>query len=183
VGDWILRHLIPGAQDIEDDLLDQWEHPSHEGERARLIMTLLAFQKAANTQVTVLSGDVHVAAHGRIVSIQAAHRHGSHEEQAVMHQVTSSGIVHPPPSALEFAVIEGFGTEGRHHVSDGVYTELVALDSQQARLRVRNFVSVAFDEPQGHRDAGRLWAEWIVEDRRPRAQLVVSPFGRLNVWL
>lgn len=176
IGDWLLRHLIPGVQEIEDDLLDQWEHAAHEGERARLIMTLLSTQKAANTQITILSGDVHVAARGRIVSTAMAHLRGD-ERQAMIHQITSSAIVHVPPTPLEFLAVEGFGTEGRHEVSDGVHTELLDVDAQRARLRARNFAAIAFDPPQAGAQTGRLWAEWVVEDQRPRRQLVIYPGG------
>jgi hypothetical protein len=90
---------LPWRQELEDDLRDQWESPSHQEERARLIMTLLDHAKAAGTRITILSGDVHVGARGRIVSQRPAHLMGE-ESEAIIHQLTSSAIVFPAPSAL-----------------------------------------------------------------------------------
>ena len=47
-----------------DDLKDHWTHDDHEGERLRLLETLFATAKAKQLRVAIVSGDVHVAAHG-----------------------------------------------------------------------------------------------------------------------
>ena len=173
---FVLGSVIPGDQRIEDDLLDQWEHRRHQGERDRLIMTLLDIRKTTGAQVTILSGDVHVAAHGRIVSTHGGHlRKG--ESQVVIHQIISSGIVHPPPSLLLHKGVELFGSKGPSEISDGVFSEMLDMDTQQSRLRARNFATLGFDDPESASDQGRMWVEWVVEDDVRRRQVVVNPAG------
>lgn len=174
---WLLDRL-PGAQGMEDDLVDQWEHGNHAGERARLIMSLLDLHKRSGAQVTILSGDVHVAASGRIVSSLPDHRRGTGpeaEQEAVVMQVTSSAIVNTPPSRSEIFAIEAVGTEGREHVANGVFTELLEVDPGRTRVSLRNFVTIGFDQSHTSGDRARMWVEWVVEDGRKRKQLVVYP--------
>ena len=89
-------------QALEDDLKDHWHSRSHKVERLRLIHRLLQFAEKKETRVTLLSGDVHVGAVGVIESQRA----GSMNNHAnVIHQLTSSGIVHPaPPPLLSYAL-------------------------------------------------------------------------------
>ena len=169
-----MLNLIPGVQAMEDDLLDQWEHGAHSGERARLLMTLLELRKKGNVQVTILSGDVHVASIGRLVSSLPDHVRAA-EAEAIIMQVTSSAIVNRPPGRFELKAIEAIGLEGRGHVANGVFTELLEVDPGHGRIALRNFVTLAFDAPEASGGKGRLWADWIVEDGRKRKQLVIFP--------
>ena len=68
-----------------DDLRDQWMSYAHEREWARVMERLFA----APAPVAVLSGEIHLAAHG------TATRDGK-----VIDQLTASGIAHPPPPAI-----------------------------------------------------------------------------------
>ncbi len=170
--DWILRRLVPGAQEIEDDLLDQWEHPAHHGERDRLILTLLRHQARARCRVTLLSGDVHVGAQARIESGREEHRDRKSGRRGVIEQIISSGIVHPPPGSSERFLIEAAGTEGPFEVADGVVTRLVPVDARNPRIWRRNWLAIGFDFPAPR---PRLWARWIAEGAPVTRQVIVEP--------
>ena len=114
--------IIPGYQDLEDDIRDHWSSWRHRGERSRLIMKLLEFGKVTKSRVTILSGDVHIGARGRIVSRHPDHLYGGTDEIEI-EQITSSGIVYPPPSRGEFLGVLATGTEGVDKISSKVSAE------------------------------------------------------------
>jgi hypothetical protein len=75
------------------------EHPSPAG-AVTAHSPVLAFADSKKCRVAVLSGDVHVGALGMIESTR-----GTAEEPSsqVINQLTSSGIVHPPPCVVLFS--------------------------------------------------------------------------------
>jgi PhoD-like phosphatase len=100
--------ILPGAQDLEDDLHDQWVSYTHQTERLRLIHRLLDYAEATGTRVTILSGDVHVAALGVIESTRRPVRWLNSN---VINQLTSSAIVHPSPPRVVRFFLEQIGVE------------------------------------------------------------------------
>ncbi|MBL9079219.1 MAG: alkaline phosphatase family protein [Planctomycetes bacterium] len=171
---WILRNLIPGVQEIEDDVLDQWEHPAHLDERARLILTLLRHQARSRCRVTILSGDVHAGALGKMESTRDDHQVAGAQPPARIMQITSSGIVHPSPSSWQRTALELLGAEGEDEVTAGVATTMMPIDSQSDRLWARNFLLIDVD----HADATvphQLWARFIPEERRAPRVVTITP--------
>lgn len=69
-----------------DDLKDHWSHDDHEGERKRLLEVFSALSRDKRIRVSLISGDVHVAAWG------TAYRRDlpASETWSQMHQFTSS---------------------------------------------------------------------------------------------
>ena len=51
-----------------DDLKDHWTNDDHEGERRRLVETLLRTARDKRLRATIVSGDVHVAAWGVVIA-------------------------------------------------------------------------------------------------------------------
>lgn len=177
----VIDHLGPlsDLKGIEDDRIDQWEHGRHRGERSRLIMHLLAHAGRTGSQVTILSGDVHVAARARIVSTAPGHVPQG-KPRTVIHQVTSSGIVNPPPSALEMKAMTLLSSDARENLSDDVYTETLEVTEGRRYLRARNWLAAGTDEPPpvGQPAAGtpaRLWMQWMSEEGPIEPQVVVEP--------
>lgn len=173
---WILRNVVPGVQEVEDDLLDQWEHPAHLGERARLLMGLLRHQAAAQRRVTLLSGDVHAGALGRIESSRPEHRAATGIEPARIHQLTSSGIVHPSPNGWQRWFLELLGAEGCNEVTSGVTTDMLPLDSRTERLWSRNFLLLDV-EPASAGGAHQLWARYVAEDWPLTRMITIPPWS------
>ena len=94
---------IPGQQALEDDLRDMWQSPRHHDERAEILVQLFELARAKGCRVTLVSGDVHLAAHGVIRSRRSEHLEPGEEAREIS-QLISSGIVNtPPPSILVYA--------------------------------------------------------------------------------
>jgi hypothetical protein len=163
---------FPWRQDLEDDLGDQWESPTHQEERARLVMALLDHAAVTRTRVTILSGDVHVGARGRIVSRRPEHVLPS-EPEAGMHQLTSSAIVYPPPGALALAGMRAIGGEGPAPLLavSHVETEVVRVSADHFLLGKRNWLSI---EP-GTGPKRELWVRWLTDEGDVKPPLVVHP--------
>jgi len=167
--------LVPGHQDLEDDLRDHWSSRPHKAERLRLIHRLLKFAKEKPTRVTLLSGDVHVAALGTI----ANERPGVTGDNAqVINQLTSSGIVHPAPSGLVLYALEHL-FEKVDEVDRGVVARMHKLPGTEHRfIGARNWLSLEPDDVDTAKQAPRIWANWLVErDTDVPYTKVIHPCG------
>lgn len=163
--EWSRREDDP--ESMEDDLRDHWRHPSHQGERARLIMNLLeAVRDNQGTSLPpglrtalLLSGDVHVASAGLIKS----------HDGILIHQIVSSGIVHPPPSRTQLFFVRKTSDDSREiHESGEFETSLVRpVGARDFLYRSRNYV--VLDERKN-----KLYASWKCEGRKVPLTLVVS---------
>jgi len=164
---------LPWRQDLEDDLRDQWEHKDHQEERSRLIMTLLNHAKETKSRVTLLSGDVHVGARGRIASKRPAHLIGD-ETESVIHQLTSSAIVFPAPPAIALAGMRSITPSGPAPLSSvsQVETEVVGVGADHFLLGKRNWLSI---EPEAAESGERekLWVRWVTADGDVKPPLVI----------
>ncbi|RKG99284.1 hypothetical protein D7V97_31895 [Corallococcus sp. CA053C] len=168
---------------LRDDMLDQWESGVHSGERERVIMNLFSLAKQAYCAVTVLSGDVHVGAHATLRSHNPDHLIPALQSagQVCIEQATSSPIVHPPPSPMEFAGMLWMSQDSREYLSKGLETELGLL-GETRYLRDRNWLSIRVDRPRKKEDVNpdvkarpRLWARWVTEQSKLSTELVVYP--------
>jgi hypothetical protein len=54
--------------ELLDDLRDHWSAPTHQEERRFLIEHLQMLSKAKHLRISIISGDVHLAATGRLYS-------------------------------------------------------------------------------------------------------------------
>jgi hypothetical protein len=159
---------LPGQQDLEDDLRDHWNSPDHKGERLRLIHNLLALAAASSVRVTIISGDVHVAAQGVIEST----RDPASGAASVINQLISSGIVHPSPPAIILFALRRL-LDNIDEVDRGIVARMVDLPGTQSRfIGGRNFLSL---EPDEIGNPVRIWANWHVEGSpRPYVKVIHS---------
>lgn len=148
----------PGQQELEDDLHDHWSSRPHRGERVRFIHRLLEYSRKENVRVTILSGDVHVAAHATIYSS----REGEPSTKHTLVQLTSSGIVHPaPPAIMRFALNTLFDDD--EEIDQGIIGRMEKMPGDERRyVASRNWLSLERDDPQ--RSLGRIWANWYAEE-------------------
>ncbi|KXZ50228.1 hypothetical protein GPECTOR_17g865 [Gonium pectorale] len=105
---------IFGEPELMDDLDDHWSADSHEEERRFLIEHLQMLAKYRGCRVTLLSGDVHVAGTGRLVSTPRPT--GDLElryDFRYMPQIISSAIANPPPPTGLLKVLEAFSASGK----------------------------------------------------------------------
>ncbi|KAI8466181.1 MAG: hypothetical protein J3K34DRAFT_524717 [Monoraphidium minutum] len=90
--------------ELLDDLKDHWSSPNHKGERRFLIENLQLMARGRQWRVTFLSGDVHLAAAGRLYSFPKSK--SLVNDPCYMPQFVSSAIVNgPPPDLLVKALI------------------------------------------------------------------------------
>jgi PhoD related phosphatase len=147
--------VLPGQQSLEDDLRDHWTSPPHKAERLRLIHRLLA-ASATGIRITLLSGDVHVAAIGVIESDRSSEKVSAR----VINQLTSSGIVHPPPPGVALYFLEQ-ACKNIEQIDRGITGTMYEFPTTSHRMiGCRNFLTLQPDAPGG---ADRYWANWWAE--------------------
>ncbi|MDP3702663.1 MAG: alkaline phosphatase D family protein [Hylemonella sp.] len=162
--------VLPGQQDMEDDLRDHWSSPAHKPERLRLIHRLLQVA-GRGVRVTILSGDVHVAALGVIESTRDEGRGGN---ARVINQLTSSAIVHPTSSALEVFVLEHVARH-EEQVDRGITSRMLDFPTTgRCVMARRNFLTLQPDAPGGE---DRYWANWWTEGEPHPYTKVVHAIG------
>jgi len=165
------------AGGLEDDRRDQWEHGSRRNERTRLIHHLLD-AIGPRDRAAVISGDVHVASRGRIVSSLPWHRRDGAD--SVIHQVTSSAMVHPEPKFLEWLGFTAASTDSPSVVGSGITTEVLEISPEEKYVRARNYVLGAFTAPVAATPGGpthtasngALWLQWIRETSKDGESVV-----------
>lgn len=160
----VALNALPGQWELEDDLRDHWRSKPHRDERQRLIKRLLNFS-AKGTRVTIVSGDVHVAAAAVIESSLPQHGNGA----GAIFQLVSTGIVHTPPPAVAVYFMEKFGA-GEEVIEYGVKARMLPIGFKGHYLvPERNWLSL---EPDGK---GRIWANWHVEGHDHLLTQVIDP--------
>lgn len=145
-----------------DDLNDHWAHDDHEGERLRLLETLTRTAEEKLLRVSILSGDVHVAAWG------TAYRRDQLPTAtwAPIHQFTSSAVVHPS--------LVGVAERLFLHVLNRIASTTQTLGGQHVLemmrfpghnryvMPARNWLALELDiGPE--QSLGKLWATWRCE--------------------
>ncbi|MBD2750765.1 hypothetical protein IC232_29425 [Microvirga sp. BT688] len=149
--------IIPGHQSWQDDLIDQWVSRAHWDEWARLLDVVLKFPARTGTRVTSLSGEIDLGALGVIEGVGAR-----------IHQLTSSGIVHPPAGHLASRVLEWSSTK-ELRVTSAITARLLPLPGSNRRyLRARNWLELNVDA------GGDLLVTWHAEGMKRPIQLSIS---------
>lgn len=151
-----LLGLLPGRQAMEDDLRDQWRSPAHKVQWTTTLRHLLSFTRRTGCRVTILSGEVHLAANGLLSGPGLR-----------MRQLVSSGIVHPAPTGLGVEMMERLSGR-RESLFDGLHLEMQPLPGTNRRLlAARNYLTLT------GRDDGGIDAEWQVEGMEGPLGLVI----------
>ena len=88
-----------GGVEILDDLDDHWTASGHKGERAELISDLQDLAAEKSVRITILGGDVHLAAIGQFYS-KAKLKIPKDRDHRYMPNVISSAIVNTPPPEM-----------------------------------------------------------------------------------
>ncbi|APR38174.1 alkaline phosphatase family protein [Paraburkholderia sp. SOS3] len=146
---------------LSDDVHDHWSNDDHEGQRKRLVRNLTAFADGPRKRrVTIVSGDVHVAAWGVIEANDAASNNARR-----LNQLTSSAVVHPAPSGIaEFFFLSYMEHKAQAgEVIDSEHRlQMMELPGAGARLVAhRNWLAIELDE-----STKRLWATWRLEQEK-----------------
>ena len=153
----------PWNEEIEDDVHDHWSSRSHLAERMRLVMVLLNFLEqhtADKCKAVLLSGDVHVGALGQLWHAR---------KELGITQVIASGIVHPPPSAFQWAGIQLMTADTPESLGDGDVTAAMLTPLGSPRyLRTRNFATLQTGTDN------KIWVNWICENKNWKPSFAIS---------
>ncbi|RLT93800.1 alkaline phosphatase D family protein [Ketobacter sp.] len=143
----------PWEEELTDDLKDHWRAKEHQCERARLVMRLLENHKRRQGKTVILSGDVHIGCLGVIND----RRDGGHR----IHQVVSSGIVHPAPSRIAWLGIMAVTNDKKEYLTEDHSVEIAMLQPYHSDkyLRSRNYVQLKEGSDQ------KLWVTWECESK------------------
>lgn len=116
---------------MEADVLDHWSASDHQGERMKLIRNLVDYAGKHGCRTIILSGDVHVGALGVVKDTR---------EDLEIHQIISSGIVHPPPSEIEWLGLRALTSDDKERIGDGhITTEMICPFGSDKYIRARNY--------------------------------------------
>ncbi|WP_107726181.1 alkaline phosphatase D family protein [Neisseria weaveri] len=145
-----------------DDLKDHWTNDDHEGERKRLIENLFKTAQDKQLRVTVLSGDVHVAAWGVVNRTDLSNCDCTTQIQ----QLTSSAIVHPSlVSVMERLFCQMLNTLAKKKQKLDIHLEAEMMlfpGSNRYIMPARNWLALELDSnPNGR----KLWASWRCETK------------------
>ncbi|MFN7835607.1 MAG: alkaline phosphatase D family protein [Burkholderiaceae bacterium] len=160
-----ILNFFDGQQSLEDDLRDHWRSRVHQQERLRLIHRLLDFAHESGVRVTIVSGDVHVAA----LSVIESGRKPTPDRSNTINQLISSGIVHPPPPSIVRWALQQFcmAPDTIDHNIRAVMMDLAGKN--RALLASRNWLALEVD------DTARIWAKWHIEGEQDPAIKVIHP--------
>ena len=145
-----------------DDLKDHWANDDHEGERKRLLETLARIAENKLLRVSIVSGDVHVAAWGsayrRDISPTATWAH--------IQQFTSSAVVHPSLMGVAERLFLFLlnSTASKPQVIDVQHVVEMMLFPGHNRyvMPARNWLALELDLGTAGNDC-KLWATWRCE--------------------
>lgn len=124
--DKIYNHF--GEPDLLDDVTDHWSSGVHEAEKAGLLTSMREIAQEEGARVTIISGDVHLAALTFLRSLGPAGRvPGS--DPGFMPQIVTSGIGNKPPADFVVKYVESCGRKPRT-VAPGLQENLGTLFSE-----------------------------------------------------
>lgn len=144
-----------------DDLKDHWSHDDHEGERKRLLEVLSSLARDKKIRVSLVSGDVHVAAWG------TAYRKDlpASETWSQMHQFTSSAVVHPSLMGVTerlFLAWLNSNAKKPQNIDVQYVAEVMTFPGHDTHvMAARNWLALELD--LGSAEGCKLWATWRCE--------------------
>lgn len=144
-----------------DDLKDHWSHDDHEGERKRLLEVFSHLARDKKIRVSLVSGDVHVAAWG------TAYRKDlpASETWSQIHQFTSSAVVHPSlMGVMERLFLSWLNSNAKQpqNIDVQYVAEVMPFPGHDKHIMAaRNWLALELD--MGAAEGCKLWATWRCE--------------------
>lgn len=150
----LLMVITPRMQKYEDDLRDQWQSRAHRESWAHMLELMQRIAAPADQEVTVLSGEIHLATRGEMRL----------EGGKLLHQLVASGVSHRAPPKAWARVLGALATIGETPLP-GHPIRIRRIPGQKLRyVAERNYLTVT-------RQTGRWSAEWNFETSGPSAPL------------
>ncbi|KAI9730957.1 MAG: hypothetical protein M1818_008032 [Claussenomyces sp. TS43310] len=130
-----LINQFDGGVEILDDLDDHWTAKNHKRERLHLIQDLQDVAADKSVRVTILGGDVHLAAVGQFYS-NPKHALPKDRDHRYMPNVISSAIVNTPPPDMMADIINKRNKV--HHVDSDTEEDMIPMFTQDVNGTKRN---------------------------------------------
>jgi hypothetical protein len=146
--------LLPGLQKYEDDLRDQWQSHAHRDEWRRMLRQVLDLHQSKQSNVTVLSGEIHLATRGTMAA-----------STGPVHQLIASGIAHPAPNPWYGRILGSLAKLGEAPLEE----HPIALHPLPGRAETytsqRNFLMLA--------RCDRQWTAWWELEQSGKTETLV----------
>jgi len=113
-----------GSVELLDDLDDHYATHAHKGERKDLVHRLQALAKQHSVRITILGGDVHLAAFGRFYSHPKLNLRAEHDWRYMPNVISSAITNHPPPAGLANFLAR---RNRIHHLDESTHETLLHL--------------------------------------------------------
>ncbi|KAL9113406.1 MAG: hypothetical protein Q9227_002447 [Pyrenula ochraceoflavens] len=124
-----------GGVEILDDLDDHWTASGHKGERAELIQDLQDLAAEKSVRITILGGDVHLAAIGQFYS-KTKLKIPKDRDHRYMPNVISSAIVNTPPPEMMADVLNK--RNKIHHFDEWTDEDMIPMFTHDVDGKSRN---------------------------------------------
>ncbi|KAF7562769.1 hypothetical protein G7046_g1362 [Stylonectria norvegica] len=155
LGGGLFNHF-DGSIDLLDDLDDHYTARTHKKERAELVLRLQKIAAEFSVRVTILGGDVHLAALGRFYS-KPELQIPVEEDHRYMANIVSSAIVNkPPPQAVANLLARRNKIHHLNHKTDETLMNLFNKDPgpsnktashNNCTMPSRNFATITENSP------------------------------------
>lgn len=155
LGGGLFNHF-DGSIDLLDDLDDHYTAKIHKPERAGLIHRLQQVSAEFSVRVTILGGDVHLAALGRFYSNPKLKIPAEHDNRYITNVVSSAIVNKPPPQAVANLLAKRNKIHHLDHETDETLLDLFNKDpgnstktsgSNHCTMPSRNFASLTENSP------------------------------------
>lgn len=145
----------PWREKYESDLTDQWQSRNHRPEWRVFLRTLMEVHARPDVSLTVLSGEIHLAARATMDT-----------PDGPLHQLIASGIAHPPPPAAYARTLGALATLGEAPLKHHPISMHPLPGQSQTYCAERNFLVLT-------RKAGEWSASWDLETVGPTPALAI----------
>lgn len=122
-----------GKPDLLDDLDDHYTSRTHKKERKQLVLRLQNLSKKFGVRITILGGDVHLAAFGRFFSKQSLNIPIEQDHRFMPNIISSAITNHPPPAAVANLLARRNKVHHLDHDTDETLLELWNEDPAQGK--------------------------------------------------
>ncbi|KAK8044660.1 hypothetical protein PG993_004684 [Apiospora rasikravindrae] len=154
-GGGVFNHF-DGSVDLLDDLDDHYTARTHKKERNTFIERLQGVAAEHSVRVTILGGDVHLAALGRFYSNPKLHIPAEEDHRYIVNVVSSAIVNKPPPNAIANLLARRNKIHHLNHDTDETLMNLFNKDpgdttktasSNHVTMPSRNFAIITENSP------------------------------------
>lgn len=158
IGGGVFNHF-DGSVDLLDDLDDHYTARTHKKERNALVKRFQSICAEFSIRLTILGGDVHLAALGRFYSNPNLHIPIEEDHRYIVNVVSSAIVNKPPPAAIANLLAS---RNKIHHLDADTDETLMALfnkdpgnsnktrSSNNVTMPSRNYAIITENSPHNH---------------------------------